>query len=482
MNNPCQIDSECPPPAVITDPPNTCDEDTPNGMPGNFFTVGGRHFGSYIAGVSQLTIGGVAATFPAAVCGNTWTDNQIIMVVPVGAASGPVEVTNSANYSDSINDSRGPVIEDFLINNIARPGLCLANPNQGPFQTPVNLTGIRFGPANLFRTIEFGNDVSFVTAGDPIIWTDFEHASMRVPNLVPGNTSIRMRVDGIRSNYLGFKVLAGTAGDPFISYLDPIATTTDSYVTIFGGNFGNTVGNVLFDGLPIVIDFPEACLDKYWNNTYIIFKVPATAAVGSHLVRVKTAAGKESNEVDFTVRAGPPSPGICGLEPDNGPINTPVDFFGDNFGSSAGQVVFYQNRLAVGGIWSNQSIFDAQVPLGAVSGTVYAESAANQESNRVPFQVGACSDDSQCAPDVCCPDNTCRATCPEQIDSVYGWSFTTGDYFIAQSCVKDVEIPATGPTGQNVCINAQNVIAATIRLASAYQTTGRHAMTVMTVR
>lgn len=466
--------------SVFCDPaPCTCqqppiiDQVIPDdGAPGNFITLWGRSFGATAGTVTFLGAAGPAddrvAPFPNSVnsnCGNSWTEKQIVVVAPAGAVDGPIRVTTSGGYSDETNDARGPVIADFDVNTTVRPGLCLANPISGPYATAVHLTGVRFGPATppANRTVEFGNDVSFVTA-DNISWdnpTANQDVDVTVPNLRPAKVGLRVKVDSEYSNYLTFTVTPGVTGGPRIDYIDPTSGPENQYVTIFGSNFGSKVGTVTFGGLTAKTNFPTQCQNNFWHNSYIIVKAPAVAPPTNYPVQIKRSDGKLSNDdVIFTGAAGTAGPGICALIPDNGPVGTAIDFFGDNFGGAPGRAVFYNNQSAAVTSWASQQI-RANVPLGALSGNVFAENNAvpAQQSNQVPFKVAACENDSECdtaVPEKCCPDKTCRAQCPEKIQAVYGWSFTTGDYFVARDCIKEgIGIPATGPTGQDVCINAQ---------------------------
>lgn len=455
----------CDPSGCICQSPPIIDYVIPgDGAEGNFITLWGRNFGAIAGAVRFLGGAGADASFPSAVnpsCGNTWTNNQIIVVAPAGAADGPLRVTTSAGYSDQTDDSRGPIIADFDVNNAVRPGLCQANPASGFFAALVNLTGVRFGPAAVSRTVEFGNDILFMSA-DNIVWNvDNQNVNLTVPNLKPAKVGLRVKVDNEYSNYLSFTVLAGAAGGPHINYIDPTSGPENQYVTIFGSNFGNKVGIVTFGGLTAKTDFPVQCQNNFWRDSYIIVKAPNVTAGANYPIQVKTFDGKLSNDdVIFIGAAGAPGPGICALSPDNGPVNTPVNFYGDNFGAAPGQAVFYNNQPATTiSSWANQAI-NANAPLGAISGAVFVEdnSALPKKSNRLPFRVGACEDDSQCdtsVPEKCCADYTCRAICPEKVIATYGWSFTTGDYFVAKDCNKDIGIPATGPTGKDVCVNAQ---------------------------
>src|SRR3989338_518689 len=65
-----------------------------------------------------------------AACATAWSPNQIVIEVPAGTGGGPIEVTASNNERDATGDARGPLIPDFKVNDIARPGICAAEPSR----------------------------------------------------------------------------------------------------------------------------------------------------------------------------------------------------------------------------------------------------------------------------------------------------------------------------------------------------------------
>src|SRR5690606_16993573 len=88
-----------------------------------------------------------------------------------------------------------------------------------------------------------------------------------------------------------------------------------------------------------------------------------------HDVAVETASpAKLSNKVAFDVIAGLPGPGLCGIEPDNGPAGTQVTIYGEGFGTGPGGTATDVVRFSadpsgltpyaatIYGDWSNGSI------------------------------------------------------------------------------------------------------------------------------
>jgi hypothetical protein len=77
--------------------------------------------------------GAVASPPAACATGTSWTATQIIVELPMAARTGAIQVTNaSSSLSDLTNDTNGPVLDNFTVNGVARPGL-----SYGIFDTSV---------------------------------------------------------------------------------------------------------------------------------------------------------------------------------------------------------------------------------------------------------------------------------------------------------------------------------------------------------
>ncbi|MEA3398326.1 MAG: Ig-like domain-containing protein [Patescibacteria group bacterium] len=456
VNMPCINDSDC---------GTTCNTDTPNGAVGNFVTVGGRYFGNVpgtitFCGQDNDLDGSwcgdgddaIAALANDSAAGNPscgsdsdmWKENQIIVVVPAGAIDGPIQIIEAVsgnNFSDASDDGRGPVLNDFVVNTIGRPGLCSTTPISGLYTDSFHLEGKAFTGG--VQEIYFGNINKNILAENARNWADAS-VDADVPNADKGKTSIFAAVDNITSNYLNFWVLVDEDQRPVIDYIDPGSGPIGGYITIYGSRFGSydpAVSEILFDGSILAdgTDFPEECRDRWWQDTYIIVKVPTGLVVdNSYAVTATNRDGLISDPEPFTVDPGMPGPGLCLLKPTNGPVGQAVIAYGDNFGDLAPSsfVRFFNNiddTIFDAGEWGNQKI-DTQVPAGAVTGPVEVSDGMNN-SNSLPFIVGYCNDNSDCQTgDECCGPGTfwqgiCRldGTCSDSGFSLtgFGWSFTT---------------------------------------------------------
>ncbi|MDD4271588.1 MAG: IPT/TIG domain-containing protein [Patescibacteria group bacterium] len=424
---------------------------TPNGAIGNFITIGGRYFGTttgqvIFTGDPNNAGDDKAATFPNQVnplCVSFWQDNQIIAVVPAGAVSGPIKVIDSKNYFDTTDNNRGARLKDFLINNIKRPGLCLADPPSGGLADKFTLQGSGFNlsPHSVF----FGSGLSAIAANNIASWTNTS-VKATVPNIKDGRNSVFVQTNSINSNDLIFTVRNSADANPAIEYIEPSKGPSGQYITIYGRNFKtyNAQKSSVKFYLPADpntkinadIDFPEACRNNWWHDTYIIVKVPKVNSLGAYKVEVTNIDGKASAPADFTINNETPAPGLCSLNPNNGPVGWPVTANGERFGASqgTGRVQYFNNKDGAVRGWADKKI-DTNVPAGSISGPFRIIDGQGYISNPLPFRVGKCSSSSECeSGEECCGGGTywsgiCRAagTCAQgsPVACGFGWTFST---------------------------------------------------------
>ncbi|MFH1227857.1 MAG: hypothetical protein V1701_08130, partial [Planctomycetota bacterium] len=403
-----------------------------NGTVGNLVTIFGSGFDK-VAGSVYFTDGGGAKILadipnhPQCVAAY-WFDKYIIVKVPANTATGQVSLTTAAgDDSNAVN---------FTENGISRPGLCKVDPVSGLFGAGVNLYGNNFvvgGDDILFGSIT-GDNNNILNAGD---------ATTNVPNLMGGVVSMQVKDLGSNelSNPLPFTVMTVGGGDPIINSISPNAaipgqdSPRGQYVTVMGANFGNFKGNVTFSGIDGDFKFPAQCDDSFWRNDRIIVKVPPTAPIGNNPVIVTTANGKNSPPFNaFAVNVAPLNPGLCKIEPNNGPVGTKVDFYGDNFGKAQGTVEFYKNQTVNAfSFWNPQQAGDAVVPNTAQTGVVILRDVGLNASNEMMFSVGECTNDKFCAAKglgtKCCEGNAgkyCANSCqPVPNVCTYPWEITS---------------------------------------------------------
>ncbi len=415
-----------------------------DGAPGNLITIFGHGFGATQGKGSLVFLGksGVLDDTPGAIpqacgTGDLWRDDRIIVAVPDGAATGALKVTNDAGFWDDTANARGGQYF-FAPSATVRPGLCSVAPAEGTLGMAVTVSGVNFGTTK--GKLLIGNTDA---GSDTVQWANTSIRGGAVPNLVPGSADVMVVQGNEQSNPISFRVKE-TVGAPRIDTIAPAVGPTGTYVTLQGSNFG-TAGTAYFvsaAGTEKVADvtFPAACSADYWAQTAVTVKVPSDLAAGAYTVFVKRDNAIQSNSKDFAVTGGSAVPGLCRLNPDNGPTGLSVVVIGDRLGDAQGKngkVKFNaekgqetERRSAPIASWSTQSVVIA-VPLLATTGQVQlVDSAGTLSSNTLPFEIKDCRAISGCGKgEQCCGDGACReaGTCAESAPQcTFAWKFTTG--------------------------------------------------------
>jgi len=440
-NKSCSSDSDC---------SLGCNLSAPNGAKDNVITISGANFGQYDPLNSKVIFNTDAVGINPSVinpeCIDSWTNVQIIIAVPDMAVSGPIQVITADNQSDATNDEKGPVIDDFVANNIIRPGLCLLTPDSGLLSQKLNYRGVNLYGGEAY----FGNYEKNVRglASDFINPAGLSGTST-VPNINKGKISsfvvASIAGNSEKSNYVKFVKQAEPNEGPYISYFEPASGRAGQYVTIHGSGFGGTRGisQVFFGDIEADYAFPEVCSNAVWRDHQIIVKVPADLNDGNYELKIKLSDveinSQNSNPNTFAVDSNISlKTSICKISPSRGQIGTPVEIWGEYFGenNSDALTLFSYNRSVSGQISLDQAAqkLNPSVPENAVTGSVKV--VKNGEwGNDVNFEVGTCVDNSDCNGDVCCPSGTYKqgrcsaslAACYIDIpNSVFEWNFSTG--------------------------------------------------------
>lgn len=449
FDKPCAVDTDC-------GAGDTCNLTEPNGAPNNFITIFGKNFGEYSATSSQVVFLGnsnpVVATMPTAInplCINSWRDDQIIVAVTSAAQSGPVRVVNNEGLQDETNNPIGPQLGDFITNNITRPGLCYLNPNQGVLSSEVGYQGI-----NLFTgKAYFGNYENNVRGLD----SSFNNpaglsGTSTTPNIQAGTSGsfVEKVIAGFpqKSNFLRFIKDKEVGEGPYIISFSPTQGNVGQYVTIRGAGFGGARGNnhVYFTvgGFKTEASyvFPAICSNSVWKDNQIIVKVPEGPSDDGYQIEISlgstTISTLNLNPNSFNIdRNLALKSSLCKIDPEQGPIDTPVTLWGEYFGEvgSNGLVRFNYNQDANGTIAkeNDANTIETAVPKSAVTGPVRVIKDG-EWGNELNFTVGECTKDSECNNQICCPENTYKkGRCVASIDqcfvevptSVFEWGFST---------------------------------------------------------
>lgn len=395
----CQIDSDCAPymQCVLDDAgEGTCvtnpvilDFDKKDGAAGNWVTIFGRFFGDTVGTVSfgyrdgggnRVWIPG--DTISTAQCPqDVWHNDWIIVGVPGDDLPETDDIALRVTRSDHSDanpkqddtlDSRGSR-EPFEKNTISRPGLCsVLGPlgyAEGLPESEVSVYGQSFEAGN--TQLVWGVD----RIGRVLLSANTVFMQGVVPQeLIAGRVAVRARiVNGEESNGVPFRIIdpETESGSPVIDYIDPQASTVDSYLTIHGNGFGNAVGNVYIaasqqDVESCVTNNPSASCRQLdvtlprdcgitWTNRQIIVRIQERndeqLAEGEYFLLVEAIGGSTDGSDVIKIVDGPPQPSICAISPSSGiaPLTdgNVLALVGENFGTT-GTVHFWTTGGAIG--------------------------------------------------------------------------------------------------------------------------------------
>lgn len=360
-----------------------------SGEPGASITITGSNFE---ASTGTVTFNGKTATT------SNWADGSITAVVPNGASSGNVVVSNGGLQSNGVSFT------------VLVPTISSLSPSGGSPGTTVTIAGRYFG--GTAGTVTFNGQSATTTT-----WSDSSIATVVPSSATTGNVVVTN--GGLQSNGVAFTVI------PVINALTPSSGPAGASVTIAGGGFGNATGTVTFAG--------QAAAISSWSASSVVATVPGGAGSGS--VIVTPAAGTASNGVNFTVIANAfPGPiaysydelgrlvgavassgdaagysydavgnilainhytssqvAVFALEPNSGPVGAQVTIQGANFAATASQnaVTFNGTAATITSASSTQLV--VSVPAGATSGQITVTAPAGSATSSESFTVQASS-------------------------------------------------------------------------------------------
>jgi hypothetical protein len=274
-----------------------------------YVTIYGTNFGVE-QGDGKVLVGNLEAKIGD--CAGAWSDSQIVIELPLATVSGSKITVIKGDESD-ISD------QSFTINNLIRPAICNLSPNYGTVDDKVTISGHNFGDTQVDSLVYFDQIAAAVVS-----WSN-----QKIVTQVPlGATTgpVYVKVLGNSSNTVNFSL------EPYISYLSPEQGPVNTYVSIYGGNFGDVQGNGF-----VAIGGEEVSLAECagsWSNSLIIVEVPESLDLGDQPVQVVTNYGVTTNKVDFKVNEDPLGPLLCELNPNWAATNETINLIGDNFQDS----------------------------------------------------------------------------------------------------------------------------------------------------
>lgn len=262
-----------------------------SGPVGTQVQINGSGFG-IAQGSSTVTIGAAATVV-------TWSDAQIVAIVPSNAQSGQVSVLVSGiNSNNNLNFT------------VPGPRITSISPSTGAVGSYVTINGTGFQTSRGSGQVCF-NAGCTTSAGS---WSDTQIV-VAVP---AGSTSGSVRVIANNST-VSNQDLAFTMPNPIVAGLVPASGPTGTQVQVNGAGFGITQG-----GSTVTFNNAVASVVS-WSDTQIVAVVPSTALSGPVQVSEGGVAGNAG--VYFNI----PTPIITSISPTNGGSGNPITITGSGF-------------------------------------------------------------------------------------------------------------------------------------------------------
>jgi hypothetical protein len=324
---------------TVTTPPAIMFFNPTSGPVGTTVTITGSNFSTNISN-NIVRFGTVQAAVISA------SAIQLSVIVPAGAASGPINLTADGLTTNSImsfNVTSAPVIASF-------------NPTSGQVGTTVTIEGANFGTTPADNIVFFGTVQTSVISATPTQLT------VTVPS---GATTqpITVTANGLTTiSGTSFTVTLPPSQPPVISSFNPTSGPTGTTVIITGSNFSPNGGNN-------IVRFGNLQADLYAaTSTQLTVTVPNGATKNPISVTVNGLTGQSG--MPFNVTSQSPPPVINSFNPTSGPVGTTVTINGMNFSQNPENniVMFGDAQATITG--GNQNQITVLVPEGADRQTI----------------------------------------------------------------------------------------------------------------
>ncbi len=307
-----------------------------SGTVGDDVVLSGTNFGVHDDAEDAVYFTGESGWIEAAI--SDWEQEEITVIVPVGAVTGPIRVEVGGLYEDSTSNY---TVLAPVISNVS-PTSDYAEHNN------ITITGSRFEATQGTSTVTFNG----VQVSTYVSWSDTQ-VVVKVPNDATTG-DVKVKVGANASNGVSFTVL------PHIDYLDPNSGVVGDTFVIHGTGFGATQGasTVTLSGVGLPV--------SNWGNRTITVTVAETVS-GNVVV---TAGGNASNGVFFDL-----SPKVTSFSPSRSWVGQSVTINGTGFGASRGtSKVYFHNGVEVTTYtsWGANQII-VVIPAGAVTGPITVE-------------------------------------------------------------------------------------------------------------
>jgi IPT/TIG domain-containing protein len=288
----------------------------------------------------------------------SWSDTQIVAIVPNGAVTGPVRVSGFSATSNT-----------DVVFSLANPIITSLSPSSGPVTTTqVHINGSGFG-----ATQPTGSTVTFAqnNSANVVTWSDNQIVVTVPPTAISGGVTVTEGGVSSNSNQV-FTIPA-----PHITSITPSSGGIGTQITVTGSGFQDPQPA----SSSITFDNNASLTINSWHDTQIVATVPSGS--GTNPLHVKVNGVDSNTDVFFTL----PKPVITGITPSGGPVGTLVHISGSGFGATqdTGSTVGLNINASVV-TWSD-ALITATIPTGTTSGPLKVTVGGVVSSSNPTFTV-----------------------------------------------------------------------------------------------
>jgi RHS repeat-associated protein len=324
---------------------------------GNPVTITGTGFQSAQGQNSYVTF----SNFGAAGI-RSWSDTQIVAVVPPSATTTSIDVFANGGISN------------YVTYTVPANAISTVSPNTGPVGTQVTISGVAFGATQGTSALTFNGQ----PAASIVSWSATQIVATVPVTATSGPVIVRVNNANSDANH-EFAV-----PPPQVFGLSPQGGIVGTTVTINGSGFqaSQRDSTITFNGVTAV---PSS-----WTDTQIVATVPAGATTGEIVVHVNSTYSVSGRLFEV------PNLAVASLTPPEVPVGGTITITGSGFGPSSwispdGRSVVYIASILLNGVslgaasWSDTSI-TASLPGNVTSGSLTV-TRYNATSNGIPITI-----------------------------------------------------------------------------------------------
>ncbi|MBI2473916.1 Ig-like domain-containing protein [Candidatus Uhrbacteria bacterium] len=312
-----------------------------DGAPNNLMTISGEGFGEVAGTITFLgTESGDEVQVSAYSCNSVvqWSDDEIIVQLPVGAVDGPLLVTTAdvEPEFDRTDDDYGPSIADVDVNAIVRPGICLLDPKTDVAGSSVDVYGNGFGDAQ-------GSSMFYFSSYKTSSYLSWENTllGVAVPTINSGKYSTQV--------FTGDYTCIDTSGvSTGIVCLEDSDCHTDEGETCATSWCSETLEYCTDDDS--CADTDGTCESVRVGSNKVSFTVKDTSTETVPIISSvdsgwMACSGGSNDGGQCGEDTDCPDGGTCEDASNWGPPGQYVTIYGTNFGTSTGSVYWYNEDL-----------------------------------------------------------------------------------------------------------------------------------------